>query len=536
MLNLIPYILKLSISLAVIYLFYQLLLRKLTFYNWNRWYLLLYSAFCFVLPFINVFAFVTAPAPNEPSLIHFIPVINYIPQPTAASTDWKQWVVVIVFAGMSLFFLRMLLQYRSLVKLRIKAKLLYNSSVKLYHIDKPVIPFSFGNAIYVNQHQHSQQELSDIIRHEFIHVKQRHTIDMLWSEILCIVNWYNPFAWLLKKAIRQNLEFIADQQVLETGFDRKQYQYLLLKVIGTPSYSIASKFNFSSLKKRIAMMNKSKSARVNLIRFLFIIPLLAVILLAFRKNQQKQQNKLKAQAMVKKTQPLQEEIVNKPDTVPQKTTTSEKTRAKKERVKPGDIEKIDVRKDQGTITITLKNGEVDVFDVNNEADRKKYTEKYGGELPGKKKGQPGQPAPPRVPATPAPVSPRVAPTKEAPSAPKPAADPATSKEPAAYNGEPLKIISVADWGVVIHSGTTRENIETLKQVLAKQGYTLQVEELTYTGSQLTTFNALITSEDGSKATIRTPDLRKGIVVISGGKDKNGKNSFSIETKAGYSKL
>src|SRR4029453_17672904 len=102
------------------------------------------------------------------------------------------------------------------------------------------------------------------------HVKQRHSIDIIWGEILCMLNWYNPFAWLLKSAIRQNLEFIADNKVMEHGIDKKEYQYLLLKVIGNNQFSIAPKFNFSSLKKRIAMMNKMKTAGVHLVKFLFI--------------------------------------------------------------------------------------------------------------------------------------------------------------------------------------------------------------------------------------------------------------------------
>lgn len=606
--NLIPYILKLSISLAVIYLFYQLFLRRLTFYNWNRWYLLLYSLFCFALPFINVFTFVTAPAPDEPSLIHFIPVINYEPQTVSSSMDWKQWAVMVFLAGIIVFLIRLLIQYRSLLKMRTHAKLLYDSSVKLYHIDKPVIPFSFGNAIYINQHQHSEQELSDIIRHEFIHVKQRHTVDMLWSELLCILNWYNPFAWLLKKAIRQNLEFIADHQVLQTGFDRKQYQYLLLKVIGAPAYSIASNFNFSSLKKRIAMMNKSKSARVNLIRFLFIIPLLAVILLAFRNNQQQQQNDQKEQAIMEMAQPvvlpLPVNEITKLDTVPDKP---KKQSAKKGLVTPSDIERVDVRKDQGknTITITLKNGEVEIFDVENEADRKRFKEKFGGELPNvkndvqeivvegyasssplqspaindkgyyvsvadnygecvviiknkdrkiveavtlndweekeyeKKYGKINPPQPIKVrevPAKPAsPAAPKPVTLRAAPAAPTQPSQPAPAQAPAPYRAEPVKAV-IADWSVVIDRHTTREKLETIKQTLSGHGHTLTVEDISYTDGLLTTFNALITSDDGSKGNIRVPNLHKGVIIISGGKDKNGKKSFSVHTKADNSEL
>jgi beta-lactamase regulating signal transducer with metallopeptidase domain len=96
------------------------------------------------------------------------------------------------------------------------------------------------------------------------------------AEMLCILNWYNPFAWFIRHNIRQNLEFIADDNVVRSGMDIKAYQYHLLKVVGIPQYRIANQFNFSSLKKRIMMMNRAKTAKIHLVKFLFILPLIAV--------------------------------------------------------------------------------------------------------------------------------------------------------------------------------------------------------------------------------------------------------------------
>jgi len=130
-----------------------------------------------------------------------------------------------------------------------------------------------------------EKEWSAIILHEYVHIRQRHTLDILLAELCCALNWYNPFAWLIRHAIRQNLEFIADSKVLEKGLDKKGYQYHLLKVIGEPRYRLANNFNFSSLKKRIIMMNKIRSARLHLVKFLFLLPLFAVLLVAFRSQQ-----------------------------------------------------------------------------------------------------------------------------------------------------------------------------------------------------------------------------------------------------------
>ena len=177
-----------------------------------------------------------------------------------------------------------IVRYISFIRIRNRSKLISEDGIKIYQVDESIIPFSFGKSVFINSNLHTEDELREIVRHEFVHVRQNHTIDIIWAELLCIVNWYNPFSWLLKRSIRQNLEFIADNNVVENGVDKKQYQYLLLKVIGNNQYSIATKFNFSSLKKRIAMMNKTKSAKLQVARFLFLFPVLAIILLAFRKS------------------------------------------------------------------------------------------------------------------------------------------------------------------------------------------------------------------------------------------------------------
>ena len=164
--------------------------------------------------------------------------------------------------------------------------------------------------------------MQEIVRHEFVHVKQKHSIDILWSELLCIVSWYNPFSWLLKRSIRQNLEFIADSKVLEGGMNKKEYQYLLLKVIGNNHFSIASKFNFSSLKKRIAMMNKMKTARMHIVKFLFILPLVAVLLIAFRKKEHEANSTRSPLRNVSRTVPLTStSAVN--DTIPKEQLKSQ---------------------------------------------------------------------------------------------------------------------------------------------------------------------------------------------------------------------
>ena len=262
----IQYLVKLSISLAVVWLFYQFILRRLTFYNSNRWYLLAYTAVSFLIPFVNISSLIEN---RSSDIIQLVPSVHqytialeeasHCPVPLW-STQYDKW----DFIGFGLMIvavvllLRFFLRYFSFLRLQRKAKLISEDGIRIYHVDDNIIPFSFGNSIFINSNLHSEAELEEIVRHEFVHVRQRHTVDIIWAEILCIINWYNPFAWLLKRSIRQNLEFIADNKVVANGINKKQYQYLLLKVIGNNQFSIATQFNFSSLKKRIVMMNKNK--------------------------------------------------------------------------------------------------------------------------------------------------------------------------------------------------------------------------------------------------------------------------------------
>lgn len=287
------FLFKFSVSLAAVWCFYQVVLRRLTFYRLNRWYLAGYGLVSFVIAFIDIGPMIPEGPAGEPAVIQYIPAIGGVPAGgvSMVGTSVSQrgagvpvWTVVmwVLAVGAGLLLLRSAFRWMSLVRLRRGAQLIEGEGVRIYQVDQPIIPFSFGGAIYINQRLHSEKDWEDIILHEYVHIRQKHTGDILLAELLCILNWYNPFAWLMRHSIRQNLEFIADQQVLDNGVDRKGYQYLLLQVVGEPRFRLANNFNFSSLKKRIIMMNKMRSAKAHLLKLSFLLPLVAVLLLAFR--------------------------------------------------------------------------------------------------------------------------------------------------------------------------------------------------------------------------------------------------------------
>jgi TonB-dependent SusC/RagA subfamily outer membrane receptor len=376
------YLIKFSISMAGVYLFYKVFLRPLTFYRWNRFYLLGYSLLSFIMPFVNITPWMGSGGVNNSSLANVIPVIGNYGFTGEASSGAEQFTLtgrlpVVFFTGMVILLARLLLQYTSIRLLRRKAVLLNSdTNVQLYETDTPVTPFSFGKSIYFCRKRHSEEELQRIIAHEFVHVKQRHTIDMLTGELLCVVNWFNPFAWLVRHAIRQNLEFLADNAVLEMGVDKKEYQYLLLKVAGISQYRIASNFNFSNLKKRIAMMNKLKSARLHLTKFLFVLPLLAVVLLAFREKKQKQEGPQepvsKSGFLVTDTLPAPLVPVEKPAVAPLPPVAPVPPVPP---VMPKGVKKIVIKNNK--VMVTLQTGKQEAYDLAVPEQKAAFEKKYG---------------------------------------------------------------------------------------------------------------------------------------------------------------
>lgn len=283
---LLQYIIKLSISLAAVFLFYRLFLRKLTFYQWNRWYLLGYSLLCFFLPMMNIYWWMEADS-RPADFVRQLPKLEVgkaIPNENSGPIELATLVMVVIVGGALVMLFKLLFQYISFLRLHRKAVLIASEEVAIYEVKHSIIPFSFGNAVYLNPSMHETAELKEIIRHELVHVRQKHSVDILFTEFMVALTWFNPFSWLIRQAIRQNLEFIADKAVLAHGVDRKTYQYLLLKVIGQKQFSLASHLNFTALKNRINMMNSFQSARIHLVKFSFALPVVAILLLAFRKE------------------------------------------------------------------------------------------------------------------------------------------------------------------------------------------------------------------------------------------------------------
>ena len=143
-------------------------------------------------------------------------------------------------------------------------------------------PFSFFNTLFTIR-LYTATELENILEHEKVHSDQNHTVDVLISRVFCIVFWFNPFVWLYKKAIFQNLEFIADSEATKKITDKKAYQITLLKITTQENcVAITNHFYQSLIKKRIVMLNKNQSKKRNSWKYAIVLPALVAFVIFFQ--------------------------------------------------------------------------------------------------------------------------------------------------------------------------------------------------------------------------------------------------------------
>ncbi|MDF2516746.1 MAG: hypothetical protein K0R59_2042 [Sphingobacterium sp.] len=270
--NLLTYIIQVNLLLSIIYLGYAGLLKGLTFYSLNRCYFLIGGLFAFIYPFLDLKSLFVQRGLDIGVVGEQISF--YMEDGVVQEKLTLAGLVGMVFIlGAALLFLKFLFQLMSLLRIHFHSTADQWKTYFFRNVFIPIVPFSFLNKIYVNKGQHMDAELIDIFKHEDIHVKGLHSLDILLFEMILVCCWYNPFVWFMRRAIRQNLEFLTDQQVLNKGIDRQTYQYSLLNVSkkGT-SIGLSNQFNFKLLKRRIMMMNKKRSSKIELSKYAFLLP------------------------------------------------------------------------------------------------------------------------------------------------------------------------------------------------------------------------------------------------------------------------
>ena len=279
------YLLQVNVGLILFYALYKLVCTRDTFFRSRRFILIVSLVLPFILPFIDVREWLES-RDRMIMLTHFdysavLPEI--VVGSEAAETGNRvfvlsEWIGYLYLAGVLVLLVRLVVQAFSLYRLIVRMPEKEINGVRVKCLNDPSGPFSFFGWIFMNPAAVKEDEINEILTHEMAHVKQHHSVDVLLAEMVSICCWMNPFAWLLKREVRLNLEFLADRKVMEAGFATKSYQYHLLGLAYNHKYGLSNNFNFSHLKQRIIMLNKKKSNGAGHIKYaLFVLPAFALL-------------------------------------------------------------------------------------------------------------------------------------------------------------------------------------------------------------------------------------------------------------------
>lgn len=284
--DLLIYVGKSAGILSIFYLVYYFVLRKDTFFTANRHFLFSGIITALALPFLQFtqirYIEATPYVLTEPLAQPFIGGQLYQNLTPSFSIDWWQVLLVIYTVGCFIMGVHLLVQLFSLLKLLRKYPSQQIGVYKFVEVDELITPFSFFKHIVYNPRLHSEKEISMILAHEKVHARQWHSIDILLSNMVRIIQWINPVSWLYKKSLEENLEFIADDHTVQIISSKKEYQLALVKASSTlyaPALTV--QFYQSFIKKRIIMLNKSNSNKYNQLKLSLILPFLALFLWSF---------------------------------------------------------------------------------------------------------------------------------------------------------------------------------------------------------------------------------------------------------------
>lgn len=297
----IPYILYTALLLTTCFSFYKLLLQKETFFHLNRFVLLLCMTLAFILPLLPVpqqWSFrknTTAVIVSQESKSYTNNTTPSIEQNTYSpveSSEEKQiltlqqlkaWIIYLYWFGVIVFVLNFLMQAIILFYKAYSNPVIEDGKFRIVETSDDKAPCSFGNNIFINPAKYDWETYNQILLHEKIHIEQKHTLDLLLAEIVLIFQWFNPFAWLWRKEIENNLEFLTDDKLLQQpSVEKSSYQMSLLKV-AAPYFPLAltTNYNQSLLKKRLLMMNTKKSNVHTIWKYFFLLPVMVLFVCLF---------------------------------------------------------------------------------------------------------------------------------------------------------------------------------------------------------------------------------------------------------------
>jgi hypothetical protein len=283
-----------NLALLLFYSVYWLFLRRDTFFRWNRFYLLLAVVFALAFPFLPVPTLFQEAVPKDQVLLFFgeeTPVYQVDKVETIAHSPtlltWENALLALYALGVLFFFIRLIINLFEIFKLMFPLSCVFTRKAiaQGYFIVQtpPQTPiFSFLNILFWNENPSiSETEKAKILAHELVHIRQWHSLDVLFVEIVAVFFWCNPIIWAYKKSLQSIHEYLADTKVLEKETSKTEYANLLVsQFLQTDTLHLTNSFfNKSLLKNRIIMLYRRKSTRKALAKFTIAVPMLILCLL-----------------------------------------------------------------------------------------------------------------------------------------------------------------------------------------------------------------------------------------------------------------
>ncbi len=275
------YLLKSAACLVLFFAFYKLFLEKTSIHNFKRFYLSGSLLASFLIPLITFTSYV------EVSPI--IPVYSEVaPQMIFAETEktinyWPFVLWTIYGLGVLFFSVKFFRNLFNLIqKIRKNPKYKNTRFINIL-LNEKVIPHTFFSYIFLNKTQFENHEIpAEVMLHEETHARQKHSLDVIFVELLQIVFWFNPLFYFIKRSIKLNHEFLADRAVLNAGTETTDYQKILLAFSSNAlTSSLAHSINYSSIKKRFTVMKTHTSKRAIWFRSILLLPLLSLLIYGF---------------------------------------------------------------------------------------------------------------------------------------------------------------------------------------------------------------------------------------------------------------
>ena len=279
------YQVKSAFCLSLFCIVYLLLVRNLTFYRLNRFFLLSAIALSFVIPVLHIELLTAKPAAMANIVLDTLFVSDTYPVSSADQAfSWTSLVtygyfaVALLFAG---FFIYQILGLLTLVR---RHGVKRRKGSFLVTIPDALPAFSFFNVLFINASVSADEKGNPVIQHELAHARQFHSADILLLELVKIVQWFNPFIYIVQRLVKETHEYLADEAVLEQNSDSARYRLLLLSQVFGIQPGISNYFNHSLIKKRFTMMSKKKSPMIRQVRYLLLLPV-AFLLVLFLSSQ-----------------------------------------------------------------------------------------------------------------------------------------------------------------------------------------------------------------------------------------------------------